>query len=315
MLIAHSNLYNLKRYFNRYRQNEHPAAFEFLTSNTFGQILYLPYQTKDNENPSVNHRVIWYGRINKTNKTISKSLSGPDSVCFAYGFFILIESTLRHGANQWRNEFVEALRHFDDFVQNNHLDKKDVYLAIVAPKLHSDTHTGFKQKAREGYNIVLLEGSCLAKICDFSKMAFTARHIDLRQLLSNLVKKLCDSTSFDKFKKETNQLIYEWGKDVLVREKTVFFALRSYEAMKKLGRNIVGSSDILVNLHKDRIFNYYLRILGGVDLISYIKDGLLAEKLACLITTPDEDLFCKVASIDFKGRSIRLVNAVEKING
>jgi hypothetical protein len=110
-----------------------------------------------------------------------------------------------------------------------------------------------------------------------------------------------------------NKSISEWQKDVLKREKTVFFGLKSYEAMRKVGRNIVGTSEILLNLNKDSRLNRYVQILGG-DLTTYIKESLLSEKLAYLVTTPDEDCFCKVNCTDYKARGLRLIKEVEDLN-
>ncbi len=186
-------------------------------------------------------------------------------------------------------------------------------MTLVTPELNKDTYTGFKQKANEGYNIILLEGSSLANIGNITQMIFTVRHLDLRQLFNDLVKKLRESSSFDRFRDELSRSISEWEKDALNREKTVFFGLKSYEAMKMAGRNIVGTSEILSNIRKDRNFKHYIKILGGEDLTSYIKDGLLSERLACLITTPYEDLFCRVNSGDFKARGQRLIGAVEEL--
>lgn len=313
MMPSHSNLTDLQRFLNRYQQNYQPAAFEYLVAATFSQIFYLPFQTKDNEDNTIRYRAVWYGSINR--KSISKAPLGPDSICFAYGFNVLIEATLRSGTGQWRKEFIESLSHYDAFVKDNNVDKREVYLVFVVPKLHKDTYTGFKQKVKEGYNIIILESASLAKIGNISKMIFTVRHLDIRQLFNDLVKKFRESTAFDKFKDESNKAISEWEKDVLKKEKTVFFGLRSYEAMAKIGRNIVGTSDILLKLNKDSKFKYYTKILGEGDLTSFVREGLLLERLACLITTPDEDLFCRINKDDFKARGQRLINQVEKING
>ena len=313
MLPSPSNLISLKQYLKRYSKCQ-PAAFEYLIGSVFSQILYLPFHSKDSEDNTVTHRVIWYGSINKRNKTISKSPFGPDSVCFAYGFYLLIESTLRDGANQWRKEFVESLTHYDNFITNKNVDKKDVYVVLVAPRLHRDTYTGFKQKANEGCNILVLESSCLAKIGDTTKIIPTVRHLDLRHLFNDMVRTLRDSTSFDRFRGDLNKSISGWQKDVLKRERTVFFGLRAYEAIKKAGRNIVGTSDILLKLHRDSKFNHYIKILGGGDLTTYIREGLLTERLAHLISTPSEDVFCRIHSADFRARGLRLIRAVEDVN-
>lgn len=314
MLPSWSNFINFQRYLKRYSQNDQPAAFEYLVAGNISQIFFLPFQSSDNENNSVKHRVIWLGSINRRSNTISKSPSGPDAICFAYGFYILIESTLRQGANQWRKEFVESLKHYEHFLTNNNVDKKDVYLLIIAPKIHEDTYTGFKQKACEGYKIVVLKNSHLAKIGKCSGMISTIRHLDLRMLFNDMVKILRESVAFEKILYELNKAIYKWQRDVFKREKEVFFGLKAYEAMKKVPKNIVGTADILLNLERDEKFNYYYHILGGGDVASYIKDGLLSEKLAYLITTPDEDVYCKVNAIDFKKRGLRLIKAVEGIH-
>jgi len=315
MIPSYINLARLSKYLKRYHNNDQPAAFEYLVASVFSQIFYLPFQSKSNEDNNINHRVIWYGDVDKKRKTITKSPSGPDSICFAYGFYILIESTLRGDvAEQWRREFVESLKHYDNFVKNVNPDKKDVYLVLVAPTFHKDTYTGFKQKANEGYNIILLEGSSLAKIGEISKIAFTIRHLDLRQLFTDIVSVLRESTSFDRFKDHLNKSISEWREDVFKKERTIFFGLKSYEAMKKIGRSIVGTSEILSNLYKDSKFNHYIKILGIGDLTPYVREGLLSERLARLVNTPEEDFFCRVNNSDFKARGLRLIKAVERIN-
>lgn len=313
MLPAISNLTNLKNFLSRYPHNE-AGAFEYLAASTFSQAFYLPFQSIDNEDTSVNHRVMWYGSVTNL-KTTTKAASpaGSDSICFAYGFYVLIENTLRTGANQWRKEFIESLKHYDKFITDRTLDRKDVLLALIVSKLHNDTYTGFKQKVLEGYNIVLLESSWLEKVVEASKMISTVRHLDLRHLFNDMLKILRESTSFEKFRTDMNKSISEWQKDVLKREKTVFFGLKSYEAMRKVGRNIVGTSEILLNLNKDSRLNRYVQILGG-DLTTYIKESLLSEKLAYLVTTPDEDCFCKVNCTDYKARGLRLIKEVEDLN-
>lgn len=313
MLPASTDLLNLNQYLHQYPK-EHAAAFEYLIASAFSQIFYLPFQSKDTINNKEKYRVIWYGKVNKNN-VISKSPSGVDSICFAYRFYILIECSLRFGANQWRKEFIESLKHYKKFIKSKKVSEDVVFLTIVVPKLHKDTFTGFQQKAKEGLNIILLESPFLAKIVDTAKLISTIRHLDLRQLLKTMVKQLRESTSCKKFKINMRKYIIEWHEEILKRERNVFFGLKAYEAIKKVGKHTVATSDILVNLNRDHDFNYYLKVLGG-DPKLHIKDGLLSERLACLIIVPEEeDFFCKVDSIDFKERGLRLIKNVEKIDG
>lgn len=308
-LPAYSNLINYKGFLQRYPQRQQPAAFEYLSASSFGKIFNVPFQSKDNEDNTVKYRAFWNGCVS----AMTQSPSGVDSICYAFGFYALIESTLRLGLNQWRKEFNESISHYDDFIANNQVKKEDVYLIMIAPKLHTATYECFKQKVKEEYNFIVLESTCVAKIGDTVKIVPTVRHLDLRQLFRRMTNVLKDSISFKKFKIELNKCITDWHNNILKRERTVFFGLRAYEAIKRIGKKTVGVSDILANLNKDKSFNYYMNKLGG-DEISHIREGLLYQGLACWIETPYEDFFCRVDKIDFTARTKRLITAVEKID-
>ena len=316
-LPASSNLLRLRKYLDRYMDvgRNRPAALEFLVAVAFHRIFHLPFQSRDTEDESVKNRVIWYGGFDERSRRFEPASAGPDGICFAYRFYILIESTLRGNVStQWRREFVESLNHYDEFVRARNLERSEVYLALIAPEFHRSTYTGFKQKAVEGYNILMLESSTLAKVSNISENISTLRHLDLRYLVNNIVKKFRESTSLKSFKKDLNRCVADWEVELLKQEKTVYFGLKSYEAMKKAGSNIVGVSDIMLRLERDRKFERYLKKLGGGDLVAYIREGLLRERLARIVETPTEDFFCRVDAIDFKARGSRLIRAVEEID-
>lgn len=321
MLPSLSNLINLKQYLKRYSKYQ-PAAFEYLVASAFSQILDLPFQSKDNENNTVEHRVMWYGSVrNLKTQTKACSPSGPDSICFAYGFNALIESTLRKEANQWRKEFVESIKHYDDFVRHKNANRKDVYLILIVSKLHKDTFTGFQQKAKEGYNIILLETAFLAKIGNIAHAVFTVRHSDLRQLFNAMVKALRESNSFSKFRENLNQCIFQCQKDVYNAGKITFIGVKSYEvickAVQQRSRANLSLGQIHKRLLKDPIVNDYFEIINDKLLISYIEHDLVYQGLGIVVgtTLQNEPLFEPVHSTDFKARGLRLIKAVEEING
>ncbi len=316
-LPAESNLAKakLRAYLDRYKVSEQPAAFEFLAAIAFHRIFHLPLQLENIEDESVKHYVIWNGRFDKINRRFCPSPSGPDSICYAYGFYVLIENTLRGNvANQWRKEFVESITHYDNFVTTRAVERRDVFLALIAPEFHKNTYTGFKQKAIEGYNILMLDSSTLAEISSICESITTLRHLDLLHLVRSMVKKFKESGSLASFRKDLNRCIADWELDLLRQEKTVYFGLKAYEAMKKIGRNVVGISDIMLKLERDSAFERYLSILGGGILADYIKEGLIRERLARIVETPVEDIFCVVNGTDFRARGLRLIESVESIN-
>ncbi len=315
MAISYRNMGLLDKYLKRFPPNHQPAAFEYLVANAFSQILFLPFQSKKTDDARIIHRVLWPGEFSAKKKIIKKSPSGSDAVCYAFGFYILVECTLKDGANQWRGEFVESMRHYEDFANRNSVNKDNLYLALMAKKLHHDTFMALHQKAIEEYRILLLEPDCLAKIWLYSKVAFTSRHLDFRVLMNELFENLRSSTSLDQYRQETGALVIRWGKCILKNEREVFFGLKSLDAMNKIGRNTVGTSEILIKLQRDRSCKFYIDNLGHLDLTAQIKEGLLHEKFAHLITAPNESLFCRVESPDYRARSTRLIEKVEEIIG
>lgn len=313
MLSSPSCLKDITRRLQKIKTKK-PAWFEYIVADAFRQIFYLPLYTADTDNSRVPHRVVWNGSIDKKRKAISKSPSGPDSICHACGFHILIESTLRSGANQWRKEYVESIRHRSKFVRDKGLDKKDVYVILVTPKLHKETYEGFKPKVMSGDNFILLETPVLAKIFETCKLALTVKHLDLCMLFKDLVEELRKSESFSNFLSGTNEHLLKWQKDILGEEKTVFFGFTSYKTIRTIGGSLVAMSQILTKLQRDRRFKRYTRIIDVGDPQTCIKNGLLAEKLAHLIRTPvKEEFFCPVHVADFKLRLLKLTDTMEKI--
>jgi len=314
-LPASSNLIKLRRYLDRFAQEEQPDAFEFLVASAFKHAFHLPFQTEITKDDKEKNRVIWHGWIDKNSGKIHKSDSGQDATCFAYGFYILLESTLiGNSRRQWRREFMQAITHYENFLAHGNLSKEDVYTMLVAPDFHNDTYVGFKQKAVDGINIMIMKAAELGKLSEICKKIRTLRHLDLRHLFKKMVTKLCESTSLAYFKKDISKCIAEWEEDLIRQEKTVYFGLKSYEAMKKVGRDIVGASEIMSNLDKDKRFERYIKKLGEGDLSKLIKEALLNEKLARIVLSPREDFFCKVEESDFRARGLRLIGAVERID-
>jgi len=314
-LPATSNLRRMRQYLDRYPHNVQPVAFEFLVTSAFARGFHLPFKTRATDNGSIAHKVVWYGDVDYKKKIFTPAPSGPDGACFSCGYSLLIESTLRGNvSNQWRKEFIESLNHYDSFVSQHGAERNDVYLALVAPEFHRSTYTGFKQKASEGYNIIMLDCQNLSTICNICACVQTFRHLDLRYLLRRIIKKLRESGSLTSFRKDVRRYIDNWEVELLKQEQTVYFGLKSYEAMKKAGRNIVGASDIMLKLHRDAHFERCIRKLGGGDLALYIREGLLRERLARLVEAPNEDLFCRVDGADFKARSLRMIRAVESLD-
>lgn len=295
-------------------QARQSACFEHLVAQAFSHILYLPFYSSDNDDVNIGHRVAWFG--SETNLSNAPPDS-PDAIVYAYKFYILIESTLKTGAKQWSQEFAQSLRHCDDFVKQTGTQPNEVYIVLVAPKLHIDTYRSIRQNPRPEFNFILLEVSQLAKILETSILAFTMRHLELRRLLNKVPECIKNSSSLNGFYRLLNDLMKGWRQDVLKLEKDAFIGVKSYEVMKEIGRTYIGVSEILQKLQGHRIVLQYFNIIDSKVSVSDVVESLHQQKLGFRLTptTDGEEIFETVPVLDFKARSLRLIRAVEEING
>jgi hypothetical protein len=123
------------------------------------------------------------------------------------------------------------------------------------------------------------------------------------------------STSLEDFRRTLEDGVRNWQKEVLRLEKSAFIGVKSYEAMRKIPRAAVAESEILQSLLKQPFVGQYLNIIGEKLSVGEIEKVLVGQNLGCLIekTLKGEPLFERVPCMDFKGRALRLVRAVESI--
>jgi hypothetical protein len=303
------NLKNLQQYLSRYPQSKQPAAFEYLITRAFSNILHLPFYSSDNDDPSINHRVVWNGNV--TNMT--KSPNGADGIAYANDFFILIEASLKRGSGQWRQEFGPFVRHVDEFIKQKRLKAQDVYGVLLTPKLHIDTYRSIRHKPE--FNFIILETSHLIKILETSILACTIRHLELRQLF-NKFSEFMRPQAIGDFLKNLEVGITTWQKDVLATERRCFVGIKSYEVIRKIGRPSVHTSEILKKLQRHPIVNRYVNIIGEKIAPQMISEALLSESLAVVVgKLPNgEEDFYPISIQDFKHRINRIITIVENVN-
>jgi len=306
------NLKNLKDYLILFHPLQQSTYFEKLIAEAFSNILYLPFYTSDNDDPNIPHRLTWQGIINP----ISKAPQGkPDAIAYCYKYYLIIEATRRTGANQWIKEFGPSIRHSENFCAQNSIPQKDVFVLMVCTKLFEDTYQSIKNYSREECKLVPIEVSDLVKILQASILAFTIKHLELRRLFHQISKTIRNSSSLIDFSKAVDSSITRWQKDVLKLEKNAFIGVKSYKAMRQIGRIHIGTSEILQKLQKHTIVKQYLNIIGEKISSKTIEDSLVQQSFASRLipTYEGEEVFEPVPFVDFKGRSLRLIDTVMKI--
>lgn len=315
MVTPRTVLTKLKHY-DQYMQNiprgqQRSAWFEDLIARTFSQVFHLPYFNRNNDDTSIAHRVVWNGIPN-----CCASGNGADGIIYAHEFYSLIEPTLKHGALQWAQEFASALRHYNNFVREQGLERDDVYLLLVTPEIFVDTYESFKTKQHEGYNLVLIEVQTLITMLETARLAFTIRHLELRKLFRKLKALSASSSSLQHYKETTGEYMKRWRDEVLHLEKQSFLAIKSYEAMKEIlrgrTRNHVSIEEIKIRLRKDPTFKQYTALINEPINTAKILACLRSESLGYRIDDDcDDPLFVPVPIVEYKSRFNRKLKVVE----
>lgn len=312
------NLKNLNQYLNRFHQSQQSTYFEQLLAEAFSNILYLPFYSCDNDDPYIRHRVTWHGSSNRISKAPGEM---SDAIAYCYGFCFTIEATLRTGANQWAKEFAQSIRHCGDFCSSfcssTTIQPKDIFALLICTVLHRDTYRSVRSNPRAEYKLIPIEISDLSKILETSILAFTMKHLELRNLLNQISDSIRKTSSLDDFRSAVDSLLTNWQKGVLKVEKSAFVGVKSYEAMRKINRTHIGTSEILQKLERHPTVKKYLKISGDELSCDIIADGLIQQSLAFQLspTYEGEKLFSPVPFTDFRERGLRLIKTVEEING
>jgi len=306
------NLKNHNQYSANFPISQQSTYFEQLIAKAFGRILYLPFYASDNDDNKIPYRIVWQGMLNP----IDKAPPGPDAIAYCYGFYLIIEATLKTGAKQWSQEFASSIEHCENFCSQSRIATSDVYGLMVCSELHKRTYRSIKSNPEQEYRLIPIELSKLVRILETSILAFTMRHLELRGLLNQILGCIRSSPSVEDFSESVNDTITAWQKNVLKSERSAFFGVKSYEVMRKIGRNAIGVTEILQRLQKYPIVGRYFNIIGEKPTLEEIEKDLMEQSLACpagRTIQQDEPLFEPVPSVDFKGRNMRLIDAVMKI--
>lgn len=300
-----------QQYLGQFPINQRSVYFEKLIVQAFASILNLPFYSTDNDDANQRHRATWLGG----DAGPFAAPPGPDGVIRAYDFQILIEPTLKEGANQWSQEFASCIRHGETYANQHGLTRSELYVILMAPKLHIDTLRSIRGHPSSQLNAIPIEVSSVIDILDTSILAFSMRHLELRKLFNQICECVDPSLSILEFHERSSDTISRWQKDVLRLEKGAFIGVKSYEAMSKIGRKYIGTSEILTRLQTHPFVGKYLKRIGQRIQPSHIEKSLIEQSLASQVgkTLEGEELFCRVPSVDFKSRQEKLIKAVEEV--
>lgn len=306
-------LKDVDKYLYQYQVSHRSARFEELVCQAFAALLHLPFYHAGNDDRTKPNRVTWLG----VTVPPTKAPAGPDGIARAHEFDVVIEATSNHGTKQWSQEFAPCIEHAQTFAKANRLPVRSVYAVLVATQLHERTYHSVKHYNKSGeYKIVPLELSALCAAVDTALLAFTIRHLEVKDMFLDMLECLAQSRNLGDFRSSADKCLAAWQDKVLNLERNTILAIRSYTAMVKVGRNHVGVSEILGALMNDRSAKNYFRRLSHEPGPDDIADCLEQESLGARVgRASEEKLFQPVPLADFRSRCQRRMNAVEEAHG
>jgi len=296
---AIENLRDLGAYLASFATEQRSTRFEHLVTKSLSHMLRLPFYTVDNDDSSIQHRVVWNG----SEVNWSRGGGTVDGIIYAYAFSIVVEATLKTGNRQFYDEFVRSLEHYQSFLNETDVRSEDCYLLLVMTELNNHTYTAIKQKVKERCRYVLLPISNFATMLETYTLAVTARHADLRLLLEKILACCEHSASMPNFLERSKEEIERWQQGVLEKEKSLFVGAKSYKALNSFGRQ-AGAGEIYSELYSDSMVVHYFQAMGYElsydDIVSSLERERLAYKAENIPS--GEGVYFPLPFPDVKGR-------------
>ncbi len=308
-------LRNAQRYVAKFPRQE-SLQYELLTAEAFSHILNLPFCTADDNGAADLYCVKWHGTLAPLRLAPG---GGPDATVRAYDFHILVEATMRTGANQWIREFAPAVEHGNEFAGSEGIRAEEVFVILVCPTVGRYTHTTISNRGDIRPALIPLEDSVVAEILDTCILGLTVQHADVRGLLERLWRHVVrGSADVNRYTDSVRGEVRNWQAEILRSDKLLFVGLKAYQAMKKgmgeTNRAYFSVSELWQRLARHATIRHYYKLLGTTLHLRDIEDGLRGNKLAYEIGPRFHDaLFTLVCKEDVAGRLRRFIKAMEAI--
>lgn len=306
------HLTDIDGYLEQFKECLRSAYFEKFVAEAISCILNLPFFSLDNEDKSVQHRVTWQSKVKEMTPAKNKS----DAIAYAYGFYLLIEASQKEGPKQLTQELEPIIRHYESLCSQPEIERKDVYVLMVYTGLREDTFECIKSYASTGHVLILLELPIITKLLEITQLVFPFKHLMLRRLFTGILKTIKDAYTLNDFREQVEDVFLDWRKLVFAGEREAFIAVKSYEAMKRIGELKISLDDIIDRLEEDPLIKEYFKTIRTSLTVKVIKDCLLHQGLAYEPTSTfeGEEIVSPVPCPDYKGRGLRIIKTVEKIH-
>lgn len=307
-----NDIKNIDAFLANFPRVEHSARIEVLFSKALGYMFHLPFYTSVTNDPSKQHKVIWFGENELAPRCAPGNCS--DAIVFARHFDVLMEVTQNTGTRQWDREFARVCRHLEDYIKNQKKDRETVYLLLLVKDIHRDTFTSVKPKNREGYNILPITFDNFEKILEVCNLAIGLKHFDVKSLFSRLIRILIDSPNLTHYNRYAKRAVSEWRVNLIDRYRLAYVAIKSYKVFKIEGREHLTASEITTEINTQQDVQSFFKILGRRARKEDVIDSLLTFGFASDAGLPQTDMILSlVSTLEIQERIQEIMESIKLV--
>jgi hypothetical protein len=289
--------------------------FEILIAKAVAAIFKIDYFCSDHDDVAIPYRVVWNG-TSRYPMEVEHDMCDASARC--HNFYLTIEATLKTDANQWTQEYASSVRHLRFFMRTVGCSTKQSYILFVAKEISEDTFNSLKKHPETDCKFIPINLPSFAEILATTEMAYTIKHLDIRQLFFEIPKIIEISTDVQDFRIKLYNHVINWKKEVFNKEANAIVGIKSYEVMRKINRTLIGESEILEQLSQADDITEFLSIIGKNIDAQMVEESLVNQALIAGKTqTYDiegEIMYQPVPYFAYKDRQCRIIKTIKAIN-
>jgi len=309
------SLQNIEEYICKVPKDEVPIYFEFLIAEAFSCIYQLPLYTQEiAQQEAVMNQVMWRGKTDLTGRPISWAPGGgPDVIVNAFGYHVLVESTLTTGNIQWTREFAPIVRHLREYIDYKELEKSDVYMLFVVKEIADDTFASLVDQAKKGFNTIPLTVDLLEHIVETAFYLPFIPHAEVRSLLNAFQEKLATSYTIDEYVGIVKEEVLHWEKNILKDHEDLYLALNAYNIIERSKRKFITVDDLFEVLNQEEKVGRFYDLIERILRKETIVRCLLYYGLAQSQRFAGDIILRAVPWNEFRSRMFKILGAFSKM--
>ncbi|MDI6787828.1 MAG: hypothetical protein QME51_05605, partial [Planctomycetota bacterium] len=195
--------------------------------------------------------------------------------------------------------------------RNHKIQKENVYLILIAPKIANQTFIGMGQKSRQGFRVITLSIDDFNTIDELIReiislgLSVPITHILIKELLTDIFLILQQADNLNDYNSFLCDYIFNWQKKVIDFGLNILVAIKAYQVIIQSRKGKVCLSEVMNNLLKLEDVKDYSKQITASMIENSLVSWELVHKIRPILGT-DEPIFEPILHKDVKSRIDRM---------